>query len=71
MDTYPLTCLMMDLGQFTMTARGATARERSMKKLWKRVKRKENWESRMGTEYFVLIFLGFLISGLGSAFGWW
>ena len=42
-----------------------------MKKLWKRVKRKENWESKMGPDYFLLIFIGFLISGLGSAFGAW
>ncbi len=42
-----------------------------MKKLWNLVKRKKNWESRMGTEYFVLVFIGFLISGLGSAFGFW
>ena len=42
-----------------------------MRKLWRRVKRKENWESRMGPEYFLLIFIGFLISGLGSALGVW
>ena len=42
-----------------------------MKKLWQRVKIKENWQSRMGPEYFFFIFLGFLISGLGSAFGIW
>mgnify|MGYP003625287487 FL=1 len=33
-----------------------------MKKIWKRLKRKENWESRMGPEYFLLIVLGSVIS---------
>lgn len=42
----------------------ATAKEKSMKKIWKRLKRKENWESRMGPEYFLLIFVGSVISGI-------
>ena len=33
-------------------------------RIWNSVKRKENWESRMGWEYYALIFLGSLISGL-------
>jgi hypothetical protein len=40
----------------------------SLRKLWKRLCAKENWESRMGWEYFVLIFIGGLIAGLGSVF---
>ena len=43
-------------------ALAATAKEKSMKKIWKRLKRKENWESRMGPEYFLLIVLGSVIS---------
>jgi hypothetical protein len=35
-----------------------------MKNLWKRIKRKENWESRMGLEHFLLIILGSVISGV-------
>ena len=42
----------------------ATAKEKSMKKIWKSLKRKENWESRMGPEYFLLIFVGSVISGI-------
>ena len=30
--------------------------------LWKRIKRKENWESRMGPEYFMLVILGSVLS---------
>jgi hypothetical protein len=40
----------------------------SLRRLWKRLCAKENWESRMGWEYFVLIFIGSLIAGLGSLF---
>ena len=43
-------------------ALAAKAKEKSMKKIWKRLKRKENWESRMGPEYFLLIVLGSVIS---------
>ena len=39
-----------------------------LRKLWERLCAKENWESRMGWEYFVLIFIGSLIAGLGSLF---
>tara|TARA_R100001377_G_scaffold15142_1_gene7733 strand:- start:101 stop:298 length:198 start_codon:yes stop_codon:yes gene_type:complete len=42
----------------------ATAKEKSMKKIWKRLKRKENWESRMGPEYFLLIVVGSIISAV-------
>jgi len=42
-----------------------------MKKLWKILKRKENWESRMGPEYFFLVFIGFLLSGFGVILGAW
>ncbi len=38
----------------------------SLRKLWVLLARKENWESRMGWEYFALIFLGSLIAGLGQ-----
>jgi len=34
------------------------------RRIWNSVKRKENWESRMGWEYYALIFIGSLISGL-------
>ena len=37
-------------------------------RIWNRVKQKENWESRMGWEYFVLIFIGSLIAGLSGLF---
>ena len=37
-----------------------------LRKLWERLCAKENWESRMGWEYFVLIFIGSLIAGLVS-----
>jgi hypothetical protein len=37
-----------------------------LRKLWALLARKENWESRMGPEYFVLIFLGSLIAGLSQ-----
>jgi hypothetical protein len=40
----------------------------SLRRLWKRLCAKENWESRMGWEYFVLIFIGSLIAGLGGLF---
>ena len=46
------------------TAPRATVKERSKMDLWKRIKRKENWESRMGPEYFLLIFVGSVISGI-------
>jgi len=36
-------------------------------KLWKLLSRKENWESRMGWEYFALVFVGGLLAGL---FNW-
>jgi len=39
-----------------------------LKRLWARLARKENWESKMGWEYFVLIFLGGLLAGLGNLF---
>ena len=32
-----------------------------LKKIWKRLARKENWESRMGSEYFLLLFIGSMI----------
>jgi hypothetical protein len=35
-----------------------------LRNLWKRVSRKENWESRMGWEYFALVFVGGLLAGL-------
>ena len=37
-----------------------------LRKLWALLARKEKWESRMGAEYFVLIFLGSLIAGLSQ-----
>ena len=37
----------------------------ALRKLWALVARRENWESRMGWEYFALIFLGSLVAGLG------
>jgi hypothetical protein len=40
----------------------------SLRRLWKRLCAKENWESRMGWEIFVLIFIGSLLAGLGSLF---
>ena len=40
----------------------------SLRKLWNRLRAKENWESRMGWEYFVLVFIGGLIAGLSSLF---
>ena len=41
-----------------------TIKERLMlRNLWKLVSRKENWESRMGWEYFALVFLGGLLAG--------
>ena len=45
-------------------ALAAKAKEKSMKKIWKRLKRKENWESRMGPEYFLLIVVGSIISAV-------
>ena len=35
-----------------------------LRDLWKLVSRKENWESRMGWEYFALVFLGALLAGM-------
>ena len=46
------------------TAPRATVKERLKMDLWKRIKRKENWESRMGPEYFLLIFVGSVVSGI-------
>tara|TARA_R110000744_G_scaffold114600_3_gene214467 strand:+ start:1621 stop:1761 length:141 start_codon:yes stop_codon:yes gene_type:complete len=40
----------------------------SLRRLWKRLCAKENWESKMGWEYFVLIFIGSLIAGLSGLF---
>jgi|TARA_R110002020_G_scaffold2050_3_gene9427 hypothetical protein len=39
-----------------------------LKKIWKRLARKENWESRMGWEYFVMLFIGGMIAGAGALF---
>tara|TARA_R100001086_G_C11731577_1_gene229854 strand:- start:275 stop:463 length:189 start_codon:yes stop_codon:yes gene_type:complete len=47
-------------------ARGSMNMRTSLRKLWVLLARKENWESRMGWEYFALIFLGSLIAGLGQ-----
>tara|TARA_R110000850_G_scaffold61505_1_gene140597 strand:- start:342 stop:503 length:162 start_codon:yes stop_codon:yes gene_type:complete len=46
------------------TAPNATVKENLKMDLWKRIKRKENWESRMGPEYFLLIFVGSVVSGI-------
>ena len=40
----------------------------SLRRLWKRLCAKENRESKMGWEYFVLIFIGSLIAGLSDLF---
>ena len=64
MVTSLLTCGTMERGQSTTTAPRATVKEKSKMDLWKRIKRKENWESRMGPEYFLLIFAGSVISGI-------
>jgi hypothetical protein len=37
-----------------------------MRKLWKNFTAKKHWESRMGWKYFLLIFIGSLIAGLGA-----
>jgi hypothetical protein len=37
-------------------------------RLWTRIKRKENWESRMGWEFFALLFIGGMIANLGNLF---
>ena len=37
-----------------------------LRNLWKRVISKENWESRMGWEYFALVFVGGLLAGLSN-----
>ena len=36
-----------------------------MRKLWKIITNPKHWESRMGWEYFLLIFIGSLIAGIG------
>jgi hypothetical protein len=36
-----------------------------MRKLWKSFTAKKHWESRMGWEYFLLIFIGSVIAGIG------
>ena len=54
----------MERGQSMATAPRATVKERLKMDLWKRIKRKENWESRMGPEYFLLIFVGSVVAGI-------
>ena len=54
----------MERGQSMTTAPNATVKENLKMDLWKRIKRKENWESRMGPEYFLLIVAGSVISGI-------
>ena len=54
----------MERGQPTTTALRATVKENSKMDLWKRIKRKENWETKMGPEYFLLIIVGSVISGV-------
>ena len=36
-----------------------------MRKLWKIITNPKHWESRMGWEYFLLIFIGSVIAGIG------
>jgi hypothetical protein len=63
--TYPIT-----VGEWSVTtAPSVTAKENSMKDLWQRVKRKENWESRMPPGYFWLVILGSVISAVGIGLG--
>ena len=64
MVTSLLTCGTMERGQSTTTAPRATVKEKSKMDLWKRIKRKENWESRMGPEYFMLVILGSVLSAI-------
>lgn len=42
--------------------------KRKLKRLWKQLCAKENWESRMSWDFYVLIFVGSLIAGLGNLF---
>jgi hypothetical protein len=35
-----------------------------MRKLWRIISNPKHWESRMGWEHFLLIFIGSLIAGL-------
>jgi len=37
-----------------------------MRKLWKIITNPKHWESRMGWEFFALIFIGSVIAGLGA-----
>ena len=49
-------------GRSILIAPCATVKEKLMKKLWQSLKRKENWESRMGPEYFMLVIVGSVLS---------
>ena len=56
-----VTCVTIRLVIVTLVT---TKESWMLRNLWKRVSRKENWESRMGWEYFALVFVGGLLAGL-------